>query len=503
MKRHLEWEKRNFDGDNDGLYDAYCCIWASDALEYSGGGVAHSSAYNYLANKSAAYLAGLIGEDPEPYRKESEKILNAMNTRLWMPSKGWYAEYQDLLGLKRLHPAAALWTVYHTLDSDVADAFKAYQTTRYVDTEIPHIPVRAKGLADEGYYMLSTTNWMPYEWSINNVVSAENMHTALAFWQSGRNDEAFKLWKSTLLDAMYLGGSPGNFLQISYYDANRFEAYRDFADQIGMASRSLVEGLFGITPDLLESTLNIRPGLPVDWDHASLKTPDISFVFKRVGNKENYTIVPTLPKPVKLNFRAMAKGETVKSVTVNGKSVSWKNVDQAIGYPQIEINTEVGPRFEIAIEWQGSKPELAKNAASFGLNEPLEASFGNAKVVELYDPQQALKQTSIKDNKLVAEVAGEKGNRTAFVKIKQGQLTWWAPVCFKVMETLDITTPLTQEKNTLQFSIFNNTASVINNAKVTVNPGASAYVTNATIPQGSSTRILVPSTHILPGSNLV
>jgi hypothetical protein len=93
LKRHLEWEKRNFDGDNDGLYDAYCCIWASDALEYSGSGVTHSSSYNYLANKSAAYLAKLIGEDPEPYRKESEKIINAMNTRLWMPSKGWYAEY--------------------------------------------------------------------------------------------------------------------------------------------------------------------------------------------------------------------------------------------------------------------------------------------------------------------------------------------------------------------------------------------------------------------------
>eukprot|EP00825_Cyclidium_porcatum_P016891 TRINITY_DN19776_c0_g1_i1.p3 TRINITY_DN19776_c0_g1~~TRINITY_DN19776_c0_g1_i1.p3 ORF type:complete len:119 (+),score=4.49 TRINITY_DN19776_c0_g1_i1:356-712(+) len=114
---------------------------------------------------------------------------------------------------------------------------------------------------------------MPYEWSINNVVSAENMHTSLAYWQSGRNDAAFKLWKSTLLDAMYLGGSPGNFLQISYYDANRYEAYRDFADQVGMASRSLVEGLFGIIPDLLNNSLTIRPGLPVEWDHASLKTP--------------------------------------------------------------------------------------------------------------------------------------------------------------------------------------------------------------------------------------
>jgi hypothetical protein len=503
LKRHLEWEKRNFDGDNDGLYDAYCCIWASDALEYSGSGVTHSSAYNYLANKSAAYLAKLIGEDPEPYRKEADKILTAMNTRLWMPSKGWYAEYQELLGLKRLHPAAALWTVYHTLDSEVADPFKAYQTTRYVDTEIPHIPVKAKGLVDDGYYMLSTTNWMPYEWSINNVVSAENMHTALAYWQSGRNDAAFKLWKSTLLDAMYLGGSPGNFLQISYYDANRFEAYRDFADQVGMASRSLVEGLFGIIPDLLENTLNIRPGLPVEWDHASLKTPDISFVYKRTGNKENYTIIPTLPKPVKLKFRATAKGEAVKSVTVNGKNAAWKNVDEAIEYPQIEINTTVGAKFDIVIEWQGIKPEVTKNALSYGLNETLTATFGKAKVLELFDPQKALKQSDIRDNTLKALVVGEKGNRTAFAKVKQGQFTWWAPVCFEIRETLDITAPLTQEKNSLRFKIQNNTASTVN-AKITVNPGAMAYVTNATINAGiASADIVVPSSNVLNGSNPV
>ncbi|MEZ0130170.1 GH116 family glycosyl hydrolase, partial [Flavobacterium sp. LBUM151] len=50
IQRHLNWEKRNFDANNDGLYDAYACIWASDALQYSGGGVMHSSAYNYYAN---------------------------------------------------------------------------------------------------------------------------------------------------------------------------------------------------------------------------------------------------------------------------------------------------------------------------------------------------------------------------------------------------------------------------------------------------------------------
>lgn len=503
LKRHLAWEKRNFDGDNDGLYDAYCCIWASDALQYSGSGVTHSTAYNYLANKSAATLAKIIGEDPKPYQQESEKILKAINEKLWMPDKGWYAEFQETLGLKRVHPAAALWTVYHTLDSEVADPFRSYQTTRYVDTEIPHIPVKAKGLTDDGYYILSTSDWMPYVWSINNVVSAENMHTALAYWQSGRNNDAFRLWKSTLLDAMYLGGSPGNFLQISYYDANRFEAYRDFADQVGMASRSLVEGLFGIIPDLLENTLTIRPGLPVEWNHAALKTPDISFAFKREGNIEKYTIIPTLPKPVKLKFRATAKAESVKSVKVNGKNVSWTNVDAAIEYPQIEINTEIATKYEIEIIWQGSKPELAKNAPSYGLHQTLSSSFNKAEVIELFDPQHALTNIKLNNHAFTAQVAGEKGNRTAFAKLKQGQFTWWAPVCFKIEEPIDIIAPLVQEKNQLRFTIRNNTTISIN-ATVTVNPGMTPYTTKATVqPDKHPEEITVPFENLIPGSNLV
>ncbi|RZK50583.1 MAG: DUF4450 domain-containing protein, partial [Hymenobacter sp.] len=180
LQRHLAWEKRNFDPDGDGLYDAYAAIWASDALQYSGGAVTHTSAYNYFANQQAAELARLLGQNAAPYRQEAARIHQALQSRLWLPQQGHYAEYQDALGLKALHPSAGLWTIYHALDSEVPDAFQAYQATRYVDAEIPHIPVRAAGLPDAGYYLLSTTNWQPYDWSLNNVVLAENLHTSLA-----------------------------------------------------------------------------------------------------------------------------------------------------------------------------------------------------------------------------------------------------------------------------------------------------------------------------------
>ena len=44
----------------------------------------------------------------------------------------------------------------------------------------PRIPVRGPGVpADRDYGMLPTTDWMPYTWSLNNVVMGENIHAAL------------------------------------------------------------------------------------------------------------------------------------------------------------------------------------------------------------------------------------------------------------------------------------------------------------------------------------
>ena len=42
-------------------------------------------------------------------------------------------------------------------------------------------------------------------WGINNVAAAEVMHTALAFYEAGRNEEAFAMIKANIMDQMYIG----------------------------------------------------------------------------------------------------------------------------------------------------------------------------------------------------------------------------------------------------------------------------------------------------------
>lgn len=365
IKSHLAWEKRNFDPDNDGLYDAYCCIWASDALYYSGGAVTHSSAYNYFANKSAATIAQKIGEDPTPYINEANRIRQAIDNALWLDEAGVWAEYRESLGNRRAHDHPAVWTIYHAIDSETADQFRKYSATRYIDEHIPHIPVIAEGLPGGDYAVISTTDWLPYAWSINNVAFAEIYHTSLAYWQARRADNGFNLLKSALLDGMYLGASPGNIGQISHYDAARGECYRDFADPVGVLSRAVVEGLFGFSPDAMNNHVNICPGFPAGWNHASITHPDFSLSFRREGMTDTYRLSIVNEQLQHATFSLPAPYSHVENITVNGKTINWRLDPESVGRPFLLIDTDITGDISFAITWGGSAT-IAETAKTTG-----------------------------------------------------------------------------------------------------------------------------------------
>lgn len=497
LKDHLAWETRNFDVDRDGLYDAYAAIWASDALQYSGGGVAHTSAYNYFAFKKAADIANILGEDSAPYQKEADKILNAMNSILWMKDKGAYAEFKDALGNKLIHPSAALWTIYHSMDSETMNPFQAYQSMKYIDNEIPHIPIKAKGLQDNNYYTLSTTNWMPYTWSLNNVALAESMHTILANWQAGRNEAAFKFFKSEVLASMYLGGSPGAIIQISHYDAIRAEAYRDFADPVGMFSRALVEGLFGIKPDALQKVVTITPGLPASWNYASFSTPDISFDFKRTGKTDTYKIIPKFPIQLNLKFQVVAQGK-VKLIILNGKEIKWTNVATSVGNPIIEINPASTDNYTIKIVWEGEKPLSALPEKTYVAGGSISENINRARAIKLYDPQEAFNAFKITDDGFTGELNAVTGNYTAFIQVVQGDLIWWMPFSFKIENAVEFVKSDDTELNQQGFKIKNNTGQ-----NQIVNVSVNRFKANLEIEPGkTSNEIQIPDEDLITGTNI-
>ncbi|MDQ6471678.1 DUF4450 domain-containing protein [Flavobacterium sp. LHD-80] len=429
IERHLNWEKRNFDPDNDGLYDAYATIWASDALQYSGGAVIHSSAYNYYANKTVAELARKIQKDPRPYEKEAEKILKASNDQLWISKKGIFAEYKDALGNRLLHDSPGVWSIYHTIDSELSNPFESYQMLNYVNNEIPHIPISAEGLDKKDLYVISTTNWQPYTWSINNVALAEQLHTSLAFWQGGQSEKAFKMWESVLIESMYLGASPGGFEQLLYQDKMRGELYRDFADPIGMASRTLVEGLFGIKPDAVAEVLTIQPGFPKEWEEASLEVPDVSFSYNRDNRKDSYHIENRFASKMNLKLILNAYYEGIENITINGKKASWKPIPESMGNPKISIDAPYNSVYDIVINWKAVTFATMSHKPSYTSGDALNMLIWKGEIVSVYDPQSVLGKIIKSEKDFQSTVNGE-GNKTFFIQLKQGDFSWWKPIEF-------------------------------------------------------------------------
>ncbi|WP_426473945.1 DUF4450 domain-containing protein [Chryseobacterium balustinum] len=485
MVRHMDWEKRNFKrGD---LYDAYAAIWASDGLQYSGGKVTHTSAYNYRANREMAKLAKIIGEDSAPYEKEADAILKAMKNQLWIKKNGYFAEFKDALGNQILHDKPGIWSIYHVSDAYILNEFEDYQNTQYIRNQIPHIPVKVKGEDSKNYYTLATTNWQPYTWSINNVALAENLQTALAYWQAGRNEDAYLLWKGNITESMYYGISPGNFEQLSHYDAFRGELYRDFADPIGVAARTLTEGLFGVYPNLLENKISIKPGFPKEWNFAELKVQDWEYKFNRTSKKSTFWFKSNNQKSVTLQIQIPVNHTEIKSVKVNGKKVDWKIKPNSILQPFIQFETPNGKEFNIEIAYSGQELKIENTDFINYLSENLQLNFDSKKkILQINDPQELIKTRNGNQFELVKEE--RKG--TFFVQLEQNGTKWWQPV------NVDIQHPLQTKwvNNKLQIQ---NKSSKDSNGKLTVN----GLIKTFSIAKNQTSTIEIPTNILSKGTN--
>jgi hypothetical protein len=520
IERHLAWERRlfrrEFGPEKLPLYEAYCCIWASDDLQYEGGGAAHSTAYNFYHNKMAARIARQLGLDSKPYEDEADLISKAMRSELWLPDRGWFAEWKDLLGLQLTHPNAALWTFYHTVDSELPTPMEAWQMSRFVDTQIAHIPLRGAGVP-EGFCTLPTTSWMPYTWSTNNVVMAEVAHTSLAYWQAGRADEAFRLFKGCVLDSMFMGLCPGNVGMCTQFDIARREAQRDFADGCGMTSRALVEGLFGMKPDALAGELFISPGFPAEWDHASLRHPDFTFKYVREETKETYFIEPHFSKPMRLQLEIPARNDRVDEVTVNGKTVrfispdsSVKNADspfaiaenvENIGAPRIRVKINKSElRYQVVIKYSDDLPATIVSQSLVGQGVEFKAAAQRATLIDISDPQKTMSGFSKDYSILTATASGLIGHRTAFVKVQEGDLRWWLPVAFEIRPAFEIVQSERQDAEHFRFRFRNNTPVAIDgNADIFLDGKKFAAPVRAAA-MGDSDELALPANAVSTGT---
>lgn len=433
LERHAAWERRLFrreygqNGESQPLYEAYAAIWASDNLQYNGGGATHSSAYNAYLNRGMARLAEKLGEQPEvvrAYQNEAQAIERAMRAQLWMADRGAFAESREWLGDRLLAVDPAVWTMYQALDSEVPNALEAWQSAEERLRALRAVPVIGEGVPADAGWQIGCSDWQPYVWSLTLLVLAENLATALGLFQAGMADAGYALLRGSLLDAGFRGLCPGNFPMSLQLDPHRQESQRDFGDPLGCAARVFVEGLWGIHPDLLTGTLHLRPQLPLAWERAEFSHPDVTVSYEQKSCMDRWRVTSKFSRPVRLQMTLRAHTTDLPEVHVNGQRTATRFDEDAVGEPRLLLSVpHEQAAWEITLRWKGAKPTPPP---------PVMCTKGervswpkNVQTHELHDPQSCLQ----------AGAPTRSGKAVVFARQAHGACRFWLPLRLQIVET--------------------------------------------------------------------
>jgi hypothetical protein len=321
LELHLEWQRECFDPDDDGVYESYLNVWASDSIWYNGGGTAQSSAYAYTGFLAAAELCERAGfrERAALHRTRAEKIRLGVLESLWIPERGHLAEYRDALGLKRRHDSACLYTIFLPIDAGMLTQLEAWQNLHYTEWGLERVAV-------VGGELCWLNNWVPYEWSVREVDFADTLHLALAYYQSGRGRDGYKLLTGVVHESAFRSTTPGAINIAPHFPSRGLEPHRqgratDFADGVSLFGRVVHEGLFGLRPNYPQGVVTCAPQFPDDWESANITTPEFKLEFLSTNGESTYHL--HLNRAARVRWILPLLCERILEVTLDGESVPF------------------------------------------------------------------------------------------------------------------------------------------------------------------------------------
>ncbi len=432
----VEWETRIFDPDNDGLYQNILNTWISDGHNYNGAGCAQSTAYNYRANLVMAKIAKRLGRDASAFEKRAEKIKKALNEKLWVANEGVIAESLDTIGNCLLHTSVELPTVYHVMDSDMIDDFKAYRTLRYTEKHLKSVETSGRGGR-----LCYSSDWLPKQYSNCGLFPAENAHLALMYFKLGLKAEGKKLLDG-IGDCYFTGKNPGMAPHIQSNRGTSDLGDLDFSDVSSTYLRLVVEGLFGIRINHLDNVVTIAPGLPNEWTHASIALKDIAVYYNRCGNQEVFDV--HCDRAEKKVLRIPMRSAGVETVLLNGEAVDYEIVP-APNNSFIFVTVEKTGRFQLRVLHDtATVPSVTvPNNALVGSRILFEVQGGE--IADVFDVSETLADIKIVGNKIYATAKEICGDHTLFIRTISGEYDAWLAADYDIVCEEEVEKPLTDK----------------------------------------------------------
>ncbi len=408
LELHLQWQQECFDPDANGVYESYINTFPSDNVWYNGGETTQETAYAYAGHIAAAEMAKRAGDHHSAQRhyKTAKKILGNMMSSLWIKDKGRLAEYRDALGYKRRHDDACLMTVYMPIDAKMLSPEQAAQALYYTEYALERQPAKLGG------ELCQLSNWLPHVWSTRDYFAAENYALALAYFQTGLPDEAWKLVKGIYRESMYNNNVPANldFLKT---------LATDFTDTANMFARVLVEGLYGYQPDYPNHLVQFAPHLPSDWDHASIKTPDFSLNFSCNHETVHYDF--SLSKPAKTKFSLPIRAEIIKSILCNGKTVKYET-SPGFGNTVVSFSMDMNTSADIKIQIAKPVPLFQPATIRGNVGEPVFLKSPQGNIISFSDPTRVLTNARINNGIIEGNLANNDSCHLVFANARCGDL---------------------------------------------------------------------------------
>jgi hypothetical protein len=424
----LIWQDRALDPDDDGLYENWLNAWNTDAKWHNGGGCTSSSVYTWRANLMMANIARRLGKDPSVFEARAKKIKAACEELLWVPEKGVYAEYQDLLGLKRRHEAPDQSSVYTPIDLHFCDDFQAYQMLRFTEYSFSSEPM------PRGGRLLWSSNWLPPFYSSLGLFTAVTLNLILCYYRLGLSEKADGLLRG-IEAAAFFGPYPANLSYAQRPDGSTRDMDVDFTDTTSMFVRTVVEGLFGVQMNVPDGWAQVQPSFPWDWESASLRTADASYEYTRTGQAETLKIQTS--RPLRYRVRLRARSAEVRGVAVNGEKKNFR-IEPGIGWAWVVVETEIAKQAQIRVEYGERKLPVAACEPVGAVGEDYSFSVMNGRILEVYDPQGIIGQKRISGANCTVRFTGRPGWHTFFVLAEAGQVRAWLPIDLELRVPLEI-----------------------------------------------------------------
>lgn len=421
----VEWERRMFDPDDDGLYQNLLNTWISDGHNYNGAGCAQSTAYNYRANLVLSKIAKRIGKDAEPFATRAEKIKKALVEKLWIGNEGVIAESLDTVGNCLIHPSVELPSIYHVIDSDMIDDFKAYRTLKFTENHIENIVTPLS----EGRLCYSS-NWLPKQYSNCGIFPAENAHLALAYFKLGLKEAAKKILDG-ISDCYSTGRNPGMAAHVQSPGCTCDLGDMDFTDVSSTYLRLVIEGLFGIRINALDGIINIAPGFPSDWESASLNLKDVSLTYSRRGNKETFSIFSD--RREKKLIRIPMRSLDIEAVLLDGEPAQY-SISAAPNNSFIVVCVDKVGKFCLSVMHGSSPVPTLEYAKSVLAESRIVFELNGAEILEVFDVSEVLENVSLAGNKVYATAKNITGDHTLFIRAASGEYDGWLAADYSIVK---------------------------------------------------------------------